>query len=106
MRHLMMAFAAILCAGALAAELNEPVKILAGGEPIDVDVGHAAPWLHDMNGNGKLDLLVGEFGTRPDPNTHAGRLRIYYNVGTNEKPKYEGFEYFQAGGEDARVPTG
>lgn len=98
MRHLWMALAAMLCAGTLAAELNEPVKINSGDAPIDVDVGHAAPYLFDFNGDGKRDLLVGQFG--------SGKLRIYYNVGTNEKLKYDGFEYFQAGGEDARVPTG
>lgn len=98
MRHLWVALAALICAGSMAAELNEPQRIYSGDEMIDVDVGHAAPWLHDMNADGKRDLLVGQFG--------SGKLRVYHNVGTEEKPKYDDFEYFQAGGEDAGVPSG
>ena len=74
------------------------MKIKVGDEPIDVEVGHAAPCFYDLDGDGKKDLLVGQFG--------GGKLRVYKNKGTNEEPKYEGFEYLQAGGKAATVPFG
>src|SRR5262245_47374550 len=80
-------------------ELLPPVKIHAGGQPIDVErSGHAAPFVGDFDGDGKLDLLVGQF--------HEGKLRIYRNVGTNQKPKFDGFTWFEAGGKIASVPVG
>jgi hypothetical protein len=87
-------------AGELAADLAEPVQIMAGDKPIDVTVGHAAPFLHDMNDDGKRDLLVGQFGD--------GALRIYTNAGTNEQPKFdEKFAWFTVeGGAKGTVPFG
>lgn len=79
-------------------ELAPPVPIVAGSETIDVDVGHAAPFVCDMDGDGVKDLLVGQFG--------QGKLRVYRNVGTNRQPRFEGFEWFQAAGADATVPSG
>jgi hypothetical protein len=86
--------------GKLADDLSEPVQITAGDKPIDVTVGHAAPFVHDMNGDGKRDLLVGQFGD--------GALRIYTNAGTNEQPKFgEKFEWFTVeGGAKGTVPFG
>src|SRR5688572_17572764 len=86
--------------GKLAPDLAEPVQIMAGDTPIDVTVGHAAPYLHDMNDDGKRDLLVGQFGD--------GALRIYTNAGTNEQPKFdEKFEWFTVeGGAKGTVPFG
>jgi hypothetical protein len=77
--------------------LAAPVLLLDGKEPIDVDVGHATPYVVDWDGDGKKDLLVGQFG--------EGKLRIYLNKGTNTEPRFDGFTYLQAGGKDARVPT-
>ena len=86
--------------GKLAADLAQPVQIMAGDKPIDVTVGHAAPFLADMNNDGKRDLLVGQFGD--------GALRIYTNAGTNEQPKFgEKFEWFTVeGGAKGTVPFG
>lgn len=60
----------------------EPVKVLAGGEPVDV-YGMPSPNLADFDGDGDLDLLCGEFidgftyfentGTRTTPEYAAGR---------------------------------
>ena len=94
---------------------DEPVRILANGEPIDVTTGHAAPYLRDMDGDGVRDLLVGEFGDgtytgpvhEPGSPGHEwanGRLRIYLNHGTNHEPRFETFEYLQGGGKAAAVP--
>ena len=86
--------------GKLADDLAEPVQVMAGDKPIDVTVGHAAPFLADMNNDGKRDLLVGQFGD--------GALRIYNNVGTNEQPKFdEKFDFFTVeGGAKGTVPFG
>ncbi len=88
------------CAAALSAQpkFAEPIIINAGDSPINVDVGHAAPFWHDMDGDGVPDLLVGQFG--------EGKLRVYRNIGTAKEPKFKDFEYLKAGGEIARVPTG
>jgi len=51
-----------------AADLAPPVRITAGGRPIDVE-GFAAPFVGDFDEDGKNDLLVGQ--------CQAGRLRIF-----------------------------
>lgn len=100
--------------------LQPPVRIFAGKEAIDVTTGHAAPYVLDFDGDGKKDLLVGEFGDGEfpvaelpaaladgwkQPGTFAnGRLRIYRNLGTNEQKRFETFEYLRAGGDIATVP--
>ena len=95
------AAALVLVAGALAAAgspaLLAPAKVLDGKEPIDVEVGHATPNVADWDGDGKRDLLVGQFG--------GGKLRVYLNRGTNAEPRFEGFSFVRAGGKDATVPV-
>ena len=84
--------------GAAAGELAPPVRIEAAGKAIDTDVGHAAPFVGDFDGDGVRDLLVGQFGD--------GLLWIYRNEGTNESPRLAAGVKFQDGGEAGRVPTG
>jgi len=80
-------------------ELLPPVPIQVAGKPLDVERdGHSAPFVGDFDGDGKLDLLVGQY--------HDGRLRIYRNTGTNAQPKFESYTWFEAGGAIARVPVG
>jgi len=81
-----------------ASDLAPPIQLRAGDQPINVDMGHAAPFLADLNGDGHLTLLVGQFG--------EGRLRLYPNVGTRTDPKFHKFEWFKVDGTVARVPFG
>jgi hypothetical protein len=86
-------FTGLLCAQ----DLLDPVAVECGGKAIDVDVGHAAPFVADVDGDGLHDLLVGQYG--------QGRARIYRNVGTRNVPRFDRFEWFMAGGEVAQVWT-
>lgn len=88
--------------------LEKPFRLKSGGEVIDVNTGHAAPYLSDIDGDGIRDLLVGEFGRgRLDFEGQLfvrGRLRVYRNVGSEAKPRYDGFEWFRAGEKIAEIP--
>jgi hypothetical protein len=79
-------------------EFLPPVRLEADGKPIDTEVGHAAPFVCDFYGNGKKDLLVGQFG--------SGILWLYKNIGTNEQPKFAAGVKFKDGNADGRIPTG
>jgi hypothetical protein len=82
----------------LSPELSPPVKILAGNEPIDVEIGHAAPFFTDIDKDGKPDLLVGQFG--------GGKLRIYKNTGSAKEPAFDKYEFMKAGADLGVVPAG
>ena len=84
----------------VADELEKPFRLLlADGTPLDVEgVGYATPFVGDFDGDGKRDLLVGQFS--------GGKLRIYNNEGTEKKPKFSGFEWFKADAETGSVPAG
>lgn len=95
--------AAVLLAAAAAAagaadDLAPPVRLEAGGKPIDTEIGHAAPLVVDWNGDGKRDLLVGQFG--------GGRLWIFRNTGEDGDPRLAAGFLFKEGAEEATVPTG
>lgn len=79
-------------------DLEAPIRVEASGAPIDCEVGHAAPFVHDWNGDGVWDLLVGQMG--------QGRLHIYLNVGTSTEPRFQDPTVFQAGAADGTVPSG
>lgn len=90
-----------LAASAMAAvgdELAAPVRIEAAGGAIDTEVGHAAPFVCDFDGDGVQDLLVGQFGN--------GQLWIFHNEGTNAQPKLGAGVKFKEGGKDGTVPCG
>ena len=95
---------ALILAGAppgerLATDLQLPVQIQAGGQPLDVQRdGHSAPFAGDFDGDGAIDLLVGQY--------EQGRLRIYRNLGTTAQPRFDAYEWLTAGGQLARVPEG
>ena len=94
---LAVAMAAIL-APATGQELDRPFRVGSSGTPIAVDQGHAAPLLFDIDGDGKRDLLVGQYG--------GGRLRVYLNGGSDSIPQFVEYHYLAAGDSLARVPGG
>lgn len=82
----------------LSAELTPPVRVEAAGQPIDTDVGHAAPFVGDFDGDAVNDLLVGQFG--------GGVLWVYRNEGSNAAPRLAAGVKFKNGRPEGTVPTG
>ena len=96
---IVLAITTVAAAQMSSPDLHSPVHVMAGGSPLDVQrVGHAAPCFNDFDGDGLKDLLVGQF--------EEGWLRIYRNQGTNAQPQFSGHEWFRAGADLGRVPTG
>ena len=87
-----------LAASTAAQQLDKPFRVQAGGKPIDVDLGHAAPYFADFDGDRVRDLIVGQYG--------KGRCRVYKNVGSNREPRFETFSWLEAGGDVAYVDGG
>ncbi len=121
------AFAALLAASASADEMSFPEILDAGipgtpklGQPTLVTGpakpiltekhGLAAPALWDWDGDGKRDLLVGEFETNSGEDFPMGAggstIRVYRNVGTDAAPKFtDEFEWARdTGGTILEVP--
>ena len=81
-----------------AGELLAPFPVEAGGVPLDAPGGNSAPCVHDLDGDGRFDLLVGEY--------EDGAVRSYRNVGEPGRPRFEaGVRLRHAEGE-LRVPYG
>ena len=63
---------------------------MAGERPVLTEKhGLAAPALWDFNGDGKRDLLVGEFETNSSKfpmGADGSTVRVYLNVGTDSEP--------------------
>lgn len=56
---------------------------------------YACPTLHDWDGDGLLDLLVGEKTA-----DSKGKVRIYLNKGTASEPVFAGYAYLRKNGAD------
>ncbi len=79
---------------ASATEFAKPVRLRAGKEPVRVEPpGYAFPCLADLNGDGKKDLLVGQF--------RGGKIKVYPGLGNGEFGKGK---WLQAGGKDVQIP--
>lgn len=90
----------ILCAALLRAELVEFTAagyLMCDGSRIDVG-SYAAPLAVDWDGDGKKDLICGQFD--------YGRIRFYPNVGTNSDPLFNDFDYLRDGPVFLSVPYG
>ncbi len=73
---------------------SEPIQLLADGEKIRVEKpGYAAPCLHDVDGDGKKDLVVGQFA--------KGRMKVYKGTGDG---RFAAGEWLMAEGQPAEVP--
>ena len=76
MKQRLLAAIGLFCGSAMcsAAEFERPVRLKADGVAIRVESpGYAAPCWADVDGDGKKDLLVGQFS--------QGRIRIFKNLG-------------------------
>jgi hypothetical protein len=81
-------------ATASAADFQPPVRLLADGVPVRVEApGWAAPCWADIDGDGKMDLLVGQF--------HQGKIRVYKNLGGG---KLAAGAWLKADEIDAEIP--
>jgi hypothetical protein len=77
-----------------AAEFQPPVRLKAGDVPVRVESpGFAAPCWADIDGDGRKDLLVGQF--------NGGKIRVYRNLGDG---KLASGEWLKAEGTVAEVP--
>jgi hypothetical protein len=78
---------------------DAPVAIEAGGTPINVGTGgNASPFVIDWDGDGKQDLLLGQYS--------GGKIRFYQNTGTNYDQAFTDFSYLQADGADISLSSG
>ncbi len=95
MRQLLSVSLGLVCgSAACAGEFAAPVRLKAGGVPIRVEApGFAAPCLADLNGDGKPDLLVGQF--------NQGKIRVYKGLGGAE---FAPGDWLRAEGQVAEVP--
>ena len=78
--------------------LGEPFLVMAGDRPVLTEKhGLAAPALWDWDGDGRRDLLVGEFETNSEDfpmGADGSTIRVYLNVGTDSDPRFtEEFEW-------------
>ena len=75
-------------------------------EPLEADStviavdAYSVPSLADFNGDGLLDLLVGEKTAGGE-----GKVRVYLNGGTAAEPVFSDFSYVQADGAELAVPA-
>ena len=85
---------ALFAITARAVEFANPVRMQSGGKPIRVErPGFASPCWADIDGDGKKDLLVGQF--------NLGKIRIFKNIGD---AKLGAGEWLKADGKVAEVP--
>src|SRR5260221_13566601 len=95
MRTLLSTFV-VACGFAVgtAAEFEPPVRLKADGVPVRVESpGYAAPCWADIDGDGKKDLLVGQF--------RGGKISVYKNLGDG---KLAPAQWLKAEGAVAEVP--
>jgi hypothetical protein len=100
MKRVLFSTLVLLCASAWcgAAEFQPPQLLKGGGQAVRVESpGYAAPCWADIDGDGKKDLLVGQF--------NQGKIKVYKNLGDGlGDAKLAAGTWLQAGGKVAEVP--
>src|SRR5688572_16114469 len=79
-----------------APKLGKPQLIMGKTGPVQGEgMGWAAPAYWDWDGDGKKDLLIGEFASGYEHGHSVGSfIRVYKNTGTAEQPQFsDEFEY-------------
>ena len=90
----LLVLAALTCS-VQAADFHPAVRLSGGGEAIQLESpGYAAPCWADINGDGKKDLLVGQF--------RGGKITVY--DGKDGIEKLGKAEWFMSGTEVAEIP--
>lgn len=96
MKSRLLATFGLLCGAVTsgAAEFTSPTLLKANGEAVRADApGFACPCWFDVDGDGKMDLVVGQF--------NEGRMRVFKNLGDG---KLAAGEWIKAEGKPAEVP--
>ncbi len=77
-------------------ELLPPIRLEAGGEPIDTGkcIGHSGPLLIDLDQDGSHDLLVGDF---------SGHLHFFKNTGARTAAVYAAGTLLEAEGKPIKI---
>lgn len=83
---------------AQAIDFELPFRLRANKHLIDVDGGHAAPFVTDFDGDGTDDLVVGQF--------EGGQLNLFRNIGTNQRRRYADSQLLKIGEKLGKVPFG
>lgn len=96
MRGSLAAVGLLCCSAASAADVSfaEPVMLKGGDKPIKVESpGYAFPCLADIDGDGKKELLVGQF--------RGGKMKVYKHLGD---AKFAEGQWLEVDGKPAEVP--
>ena len=78
-------------------QFGERDWVMNGSERLNAGT-YSAPLMTDWDGDGRKDLLVGQF--------ELGRIRFYANIGENYAPVFDGFEYLMDDLVPLSVPYG
>ena len=98
MKYRLLATLGLFCCSALCGagepRFHPPVRLKAGGVPVRVEApGYAAPCLADLNRDGKMALLVGQF--------NGGKIQVFKGLGGGTFAKGD---WLQVEGKPAEVP--
>jgi hypothetical protein len=100
MRSVAAVLFAVLVSTALAElpRFRGPFAVRDWDSGILIDVGLvSAPLMYDWDGDGRKDLLCGQFD--------SGKIRFYPNVGLDTAPEFDGYRFLRADSADITFPS-